>query len=189
MQILIVNTSDIHGGAAIAAFRLMNALNANGESAEMLVRDKFSDNENVIQVGGKLKNKFNFYRERGQIYLKNRFSRENLFDVSIANTGVSITQLPEFKKADIIHLHWMNQGMLLIDEIGKILARAKIVWTCTICGHLQEFVITREYVKIRTRMRLVYYLIRHIWTYQTTDFSKKAKNCPRQITLSLAVTG
>jgi len=130
MKILIVNTSDIHGGAAIAAFRLMNALNANGESAKMLVRDKFSDNENVIQVGGKLKNKFNFYLERGQIYLKNRFSRENLFDVSIANTGVSITQLPEFKEADVIHLHWINQGMLSIDEIGKILASGKkIVWT------------------------------------------------------------
>ena len=130
MKILIVNTSDIHGGAAIAAFRLMNALNASGESAKMLVRDRFSDNENVVQIGGKLKNKFNFYLERGQIYLKNRFSRENLFDVSIANTGVSITQLPEFKEADIIHLHWINQGMLSIEEIGKILASGKkVVWT------------------------------------------------------------
>lgn len=130
MKILIVNTSDIHGGAAIAAFRLMNALNASGESAKMLVRDRFSDNENVIQIGGKLKNKFNFYLERGQIYLKNRFSRENLFDVSIANTGVSITQLPEFKEADVIHLHWINQGMLSVEEIGKILASGKkIVWT------------------------------------------------------------
>ena len=130
MKILIVNTSDIHGGAAIAAFRLMNALNASGKNAKMLVRDKFSDNENVIQIGGKLKNKFNFYLERGQIYLKNRFSRENLFDVSIANTGVSITQLPEFKEADVIHLHWINQGMLSIDEIGEILASGKkVVWT------------------------------------------------------------
>ncbi len=130
MKILIVNTSDIHGGAAIAAFRLMNALNANGENAKMLVRDKFSENENVIQVGGKLKNRLNFYWERGQIYIKNRFSRENLFDVSIANTGVSITQLPQFKEADVIHLHWINQGMLSIDEIGKILASGKkVVWT------------------------------------------------------------
>lgn len=130
MKILIVNTSDIHGGAAIAAFRLMNALNTNGENAKMLVRDKFSENENVIQVGGKLKNRLNFYWERGQIYIKNRFSRENLFDVSIANTGVSITQLPQFKEADVIHLHWINQGMLSIHEIGKILSSGKkVVWT------------------------------------------------------------
>ena len=130
MNILIISTSDIHGGAALAAFRLMNALNACGVNANMLVRDKFSDNDNVMKIGNKIQNKWNFYLERGQIFLNNRFSKENLFAVSLATTGVSITEHPEFKKADIIHLHWINQGMLSIGEIGKILASGKkVVWT------------------------------------------------------------
>lgn len=130
MNVLIISTSDIHGGAAIAAFRLMNALRAKGVRAKMLVRDKRSDNEYIMQAGGKIQNNLHFYGERGQIFLQNRLSRENLFDVSIANTGISVTRLPEFKRADIIHLHWINQGMLSISEIGEILASGKkVVWT------------------------------------------------------------
>ncbi|MDO5663695.1 MAG: glycosyltransferase family 4 protein [Bacteroidia bacterium] len=130
MNVLIVSTSDIHGGAAIAAFRLMNALNANGVNAKMIVREKLSGSDTVFQVGSEHKNKWNFYWERGKIFLKNRLSRENLFDISIANTGISITSPPEFTQADVIHLHWNNQGMLSVDEIGKILASGKkIVWT------------------------------------------------------------
>lgn len=130
MNVLIISTSDILGGAAIAANRLMSALQNSGVNVKMLVRDKRSDNENVIKTGGSVQNRWNFYRERGDIFLHNRLSRENLFDISIANTGVSVTQLPEFKEADIVHLHWINQGMLSVKEIGNILASGKkVVWT------------------------------------------------------------
>ena len=40
MRVLIVNTSERAGGAAVAANRLMEALNNNGVKAKMLVRDK-----------------------------------------------------------------------------------------------------------------------------------------------------
>ena len=130
MNILIINTSDMHGGAAIAAFRLMNALLREGENVKMLVRDKQADHPAVIPVGGKLQNRLNFYLERGFIFLRNRFTRQYLFDISIANSGVPITELPSFKKADVVHLHWVNQGMLSLDEIGRIIASGKkVVWT------------------------------------------------------------
>ena len=130
MNVLIISTSDVNGGAAIAAFRLMNALHGRGLEVVMLARDKRSGNERIIQAGSKIQNSLHFYGERGQIFLQNRLSREDLFDVSIASTGVSVTGLPEFKRADIIHLHWINQGMLSISEIGKILASGKkVVWT------------------------------------------------------------
>ena len=110
MNILFISTSDLHGGAAIAAFRLMNALQDEGMNVNMLVRDKRSSNGNVIEVGNKTINEWNFLWERGKIFMANRFSRKNLFDISIANTGVSVTELPAFQHADIIHLHWINQG-------------------------------------------------------------------------------
>ena len=130
MKILLISTSDIRGGAAIAAYRLMNALNANGQQAKMMVREKLSDNDNVTQVGSKMTNRWNFLAERARIFTYNRFSRQSLFDVSIAGRGLSVTNHPRFKEADIIHLHWINQGMLSLDEIGRILASGKkVVWT------------------------------------------------------------
>ena len=49
MRILIINTSGRTGGAAVAANRLMEALNNNGEKAKMLVADK--DTEQITVVG------------------------------------------------------------------------------------------------------------------------------------------
>ena len=43
MRVLIINTSENIGGAAIAANRLMEALKNNGVKAKMLVRDKRTD--------------------------------------------------------------------------------------------------------------------------------------------------
>lgn len=131
MKVLIVSTSDLQGGAAIAAFRLMDALNAReGVSAKMVVRDKRSDSDRVTAVGDKIRNKWNFVTERAQIFVHNRLSRRNLFDVSTATGGVSVTSLEEFREADVIHLHWINQGMLSLKEIERIIDSGKrVVWT------------------------------------------------------------
>lgn len=130
MNVLLISTSDRRGGAAIAASRLMHALNKHGVQARMLVKEKLSDDDNVIEVGTKKGNYLRFVWERGVIFLRNWLSRTHLFDISIANTGVSVINRPEFKAADVIHLHWTNQGMLSLCEIGKIVRSGKkIVWT------------------------------------------------------------
>ncbi len=130
MKVLIISTYDIQGGAAIAATRLLHAMRLAGCDVSMVVRTKLGSDTAVFTAGSKEVNTLRFYWERGVIYLYNRLSRKNLFDVSIANTGVSITELPVFKEADVIHLHWINQGMLSIKEIGKILSSGKkVVWT------------------------------------------------------------
>ena len=143
MRVLIVNTSERIGGAAIAAGRLVEALKNNGIKAKMLVRDKQTDDKNVICLKGKFQKKWKFVWERVVIWINNLFDRKNIFKISIANTGFDITNLLEFKEADIIHLHWINQGMLSLNDIQKIIdTRKPIVWTmhdmweCTgICHH------------------------------------------------------
>ena len=50
MRVLIVNTSERTGGAALAANRLMDALNNNGVKAKMLVRDKLTDDITVVPL-------------------------------------------------------------------------------------------------------------------------------------------
>ena len=62
MRILIVNTSECTGGAAVAASRLCDALNNNGVKAKMMVRDKQTDDITVVTGGGwKMKEKWCFY--------------------------------------------------------------------------------------------------------------------------------
>ena len=49
MRVLIINTSERIGGAAIAANRLMEALKNNGIKTKMLVRDKQTDQISVVE--------------------------------------------------------------------------------------------------------------------------------------------
>ena len=130
MRVLIVNTSESTGGAAVAANRLMNALNNNGVKAKMLVINKQTESICVATAGTHIINRIHFLYERLIIWLKNFFQRKNLFTVSIANSGVDITKTMEFKEADIIHLQWINQGMLSLKDLRKIITSGKhIVWT------------------------------------------------------------
>lgn len=130
MRVLIVNTSEKAGGAAVAANRLMDALNNNGVKAKMLVRDKVTDDITVVGLPQSLRSQWHFLWERWCIFWNLRFSKKHLFAIDIANTGFDITSLPEFKEADVIHLHWINQGMLSLRGIRKILNSGKpVVWT------------------------------------------------------------
>lgn len=126
MKVVIVNTSEKVGGAAIAANRLMEALKKNGVSAKMIVRDRQTDKISVVAVKQQSwRLALNFLWERGIIFLSNGFSRKNLFQIDIANTGTDITTMPEFQQADVVHLHWVNQGFLSLDNIDKILRSGK----------------------------------------------------------------
>jgi len=130
MRVLIVNTSERTGGAAVAARRLMDALNGHGVKAKMLVRDKETDALTVVGLKGKWWQQWCFLWERLVIYCHLHFSRQHLFDIDIANAGTDITRLPEFKEADVVHLHWINQGLLSLRVIRKILNSGKpVVWT------------------------------------------------------------
>lgn len=134
MKILILNTSERTGGAAVAAGRLEKALLRAGISVSKIVRKDT-----------KL-NRLRFYWERLIIFLCNGLNRKKLFMVSIANTGEDISSNPLVKEADIIHLHWINQGFLSLNNIKKLVELNKpIVWTmhdmwpCTgICHHSRE---------------------------------------------------
>ncbi len=127
MKVLILSTSERAGGAAIAASRLCRALNNNGVHAMMLVRDKQTDNINVsrLRVG-----RWPFLWERLRILIANGLSRCNLWATDIACAGGDITSTDEFRQADVIHLHWVNQGFLSLKELDKILHSGKrVVWT------------------------------------------------------------
>ncbi|MDR0893778.1 MAG: glycosyltransferase family 4 protein [Prevotellaceae bacterium] len=146
MRILLINTSERIGGAAVAAVRLMEALTANGVKAKLLVRDKQTEAISVVPLKGSWRLMWKFVWERIVIWRANHFKKHQLFAVDIANTGTDVTPLPEFREADVVHLHWINQGMLSLKQIDKILASGKpVVWTMHdmwaatgICHHARQ---------------------------------------------------
>ena len=97
MRVLIVNTSERTGGAAVAANRLMEALNNNGVKAKMLVRDKETNHITVAALPKSWKLHWNFLWERFCIWLSLHLRRTHLFEIDIDNTGTDITQLREFQ--------------------------------------------------------------------------------------------
>ena len=114
----------------MAANRLMKALNNHGVKAKMLVRDKESDTLTVAQLPKSPMKRWHFLWERLVVFIHLHFSKQHLFEIDIANAGTDITKLREFEEADIIHLHWINQGMLSLSNIRKILRSGKpVVWT------------------------------------------------------------
>ncbi len=130
MRILIINTSENTGGAAVASCRLKDALNNNGVKARMLVRDKATTDITVSSIGSRWRMQWNRLWERWCIFRHLRFSRNHLFEIDIANAGTDITRMREFREADVIHLSWVNQGMLSLNGIKKILGSGKpVVWT------------------------------------------------------------
>lgn len=114
----------------MASNRLLRALNRNGVEAELLVRDKQTQNPRVIALPHQKAMKMKFMAERLQIFCHNGFTRRGLFTVDNGGFGADITSLADFKRADVIHLHWINQGMLSLKDVQTILRSGKrVVWT------------------------------------------------------------
>lgn len=127
MRVLLINTSERIGGAAIAANRLMEALKRIGVRAQMLVRDRQTQQLTVTAVRQSWLLPLMFVWERLVILLHNGLRRSTMWLVDIANRGVDVTTLPEFRQADVIHLHWVNQAFLSLDSIRRILTSGKRV--------------------------------------------------------------
>lgn len=128
MKILIVNTSDIDGGAARAAYRLHKALLSQGVDSQMLVQTKSSDDYTVIIETDKLKrilNKLRPFLDSIPVrFYKNR--TKTLFSSSWLPFSNIVDKINEINP-DIVHLHWICNGMMRIEDIARI--KAPIVWS------------------------------------------------------------
>lgn len=125
MKVLILSTFSKTGGAAIAASRLLKALNANGVEATMLSRKSLDLPFWKEKWGG-----IPALIERLCVWLTTGLHMEYLFAADIANIGDDIINTPEFKEADVIHLHWINQGFISLHTLRRIVHSGKrIVWT------------------------------------------------------------
>ena len=134
MKVTLINTSDAGGGAPAACMRLLKALESSQVNATLLVQKKKTNESSVYpmvkSLVSKLKARFNFLYERLLfIYLFER-DKSVRFAFSTANIGTNISEEGLIVNADILNLHWTNQGFLSIDNLKQLISLGKpVVWT------------------------------------------------------------
>jgi glycosyltransferase involved in cell wall biosynthesis len=127
MKTLLVNSSDIIGGAARAAYRLHKGLQNIGVTSQMLVQEKFSDDSTIIAPRVRL--------SQGIAHSKLTFDTLPLKFYKNLNTDIfSIQWLPDRVitkvneiNPDVINLHWVSGGFLQIETLAKL--NRPLVWT------------------------------------------------------------
>ena len=134
MKIAMISTSDLQGGAAIAALRLAEALDTTDDiQVNFLVKEKLSDKDFVVATNSSkiqiYRGRLNFALEKAS-FLPYEANKAIRFFYSNPNFGQDLSKLPEVKEADIIHLHWVNKGFISFRSLEKLIALGKpIVWT------------------------------------------------------------
>lgn len=132
MKIAHVNTSDIRGGAAIAAHRLHKSLLNENVDSKMIVMNKDSDEKEIILARNNNLEKHIFSKSRilfKKIILSKYRDRKDII-FSPAKFGLDITKNKVIQEADVIHLHWIVGGLLSLNSLSKLFSsNKKIVWT------------------------------------------------------------
>lgn len=127
LKVRLFNTAERAGGAAIAASRLHDALVRRGHDARLHVAERQSDNWRVVVAGGRGR----------QIAGKVRALADRL-PLALQKTTNPIMHSPGWMSnlrahaidamdADVVNLHWIVNGFLSVEEIGRI--RKPLVWT------------------------------------------------------------
>ena len=127
MKALHLNTYDIFGGAACAAFRLHKQLPAVGIKSVMLVQQKESSVDSTIGPKSNLSKSIAHLRtpldHLPKLLYRNRKS-----------TIYHFQWLPDFliKKIravnpDVVHLHWICRGFVNVSNVARI--KIPIIWT------------------------------------------------------------
>ena len=127
MRIMIVNASDVIGGAARAALRLHKSLMADGLESRMRVGIKKSD---IISIDGpknKLGKAIGLARPfLGQVFMGLQKADRAIFH-SPAILPSCVVDKINTSPADVINLHWVCDEFLSVEDIGRI--RKPLVWT------------------------------------------------------------
>lgn len=151
LQVVHLCTSDSAGGAAIAAHRLMMAQREAGLNASMLVLHASRRGAGIYPLrrnsawsrgGAQWKKSL----EVGAAWLAQGFRLAHIFDVSLPIAGFSLKYHPLILGADVIHIHWINQGFLDLSSLRSLIhLKKKVIFTLhdewaftSVCHHARD---------------------------------------------------
>ncbi|HPP04046.1 MAG TPA: glycosyltransferase family 4 protein, partial [Spirochaetota bacterium] len=126
MKILLVNTLDNYGGAARACYRLHKALLEEGIDSKMLVQLKTGDDWTVLGPRTDMERSMGKVRSIIEKIPLKKYNINVTFSLNISPFSPVVERINEINP-DIVHLHWVNDGFLKIENIPKI--KPPIIWT------------------------------------------------------------
>lgn len=113
MNILIIGTTDILGGAAKVSWDIKAALQSRGDTVSMFVADKRSNDDGVKSIP----------RQMWRKYLGFLLATDDLL------SSDWILETKEYKEADIIHCHNLHGRYFNLHTLQKMSQEKKVVWT------------------------------------------------------------
>lgn len=129
MKVILLSTFDRNGGAAIACIRMAKALLEYGMEVKVLSMIK-KGKESFIHEVEPCRKYINPLLRHGQYALDKRVNITPGFQFS-GNPwlGNDVSKHPAVVEADIIQLHWINQGFMGTHELEKLfLLKKPIAW-------------------------------------------------------------
>lgn len=130
MKVVLVNTSESKGGAAVACKRQYEALRQLGIDCKLIVMHKSTNDPNVIQIPlSKFKQRLLNLLFLLEIFIQKIIKLKNK-DYSLSLFGINLSDIQEIKDADVVHLHWIHNSFVQIRDIKKLISNGKkIFWT------------------------------------------------------------
>lgn len=123
LKVLHLSTYDTNGGAARAAYSLHHALLEHGVTSRMRVGIKRTDDPTVVQGNSQ---KFTVSSLLDRQLWRTQKSPRTTWRSPARLSSMSASQI-NASGADVVNLHWVTDGLISIEEIGKI--KIPIVWS------------------------------------------------------------
>ena len=123
LKVLHLSTYDVNGGAARAAHSLHQAMIEQGIDSTMIVGCKGSTDPRVHEVGS---SQFRTAQWADRQLWRLQQSPLKTWRSPARFSSISAQDINQ-SDADIVHLHWVTDGFLSVEEIGRI--TKPIVWS------------------------------------------------------------
>lgn len=128
MRIVHVSESDLHGGASRCGYRIHRALVEAGVDSHFLVGEKASADPTVAELfprrGAILRRRWRERLEELPLW-RYRHRRPAIFSTNWAPN--SAARAIAAARPDVVHLHWINHGLLPRGDLGRL--GAPLVWS------------------------------------------------------------
>jgi len=126
LKVVHLSTSDINGGAAIAALRVHSAQFKYGIDSRLLVQSKYGNSSGVISLVQSPVDKI-IFRVRKVIdkLMYKSLSNINWDAFTFPYFGLNLSNIELIKEADIINIHQMNEGFLSLNSLSNLAALKK----------------------------------------------------------------
>ncbi len=137
MKILHFNYSDLLGGASVATIRLHQALKKYHKINSLVkVNEKLGSLDDILGPKNSFDISLEVLKKRFSFQLKKFSKISSPATHSVALIPSSTRKIIKKIEPDIVHLHWINNEMMSIKEIGKI--QKPLLWTFVdmwpVCG-------------------------------------------------------